>query len=670
MSDWRDRILREFTPRVARLTLVADPDALVSEEGVLSSIRERGFELILFEDSIAFRYTYESGFRARWDQGETSDLVVVLRSGAADLRSLPFDLLEASRRLSFSLGELFPNMSQAVVSALDPANFDALYDAQRNYAPGVLGDNATREFVLRHVFGIAPELIAAPVDLLRTLLRRHFSATTIPSQMDERLVQLIRRRDEFRNWPLEAIVPSREAFLAFLQERWPVFLDRIAEPEPGAHQGVRDEPVSALGYPGPVDLQFDHDDIRVYMDNLFLEGHLQPVDHPRAESLSKTWLAVGIRTNEHADRDRRLDGLIDAATGSIPTDEARHEDWLRFARTWAEINALRLESTAQPPEALQRRFETLRTQVDAAFAAWIDKRYAGLASLPPVPPVMLHHVPRLLVRHLDHARENKAVLLLIDGLSLDQWVAVRQELAEQRPGYRLREGAVFAWIPTITSVSRQAAFAGRPPLYFPRSIHATNQEPALWRLFWTEEGMHRHRVVYQKALGDGALDDLAELTGGPTIRVAGLVVDKVDKIMHGMELGAAGMHNQVRQWAKQGYLANLLDLLVDGGFRVYLTSDHGNIEATGCGRPAEGAVADLRGERVRVYRDASLRRRVHKRFPATREWRAIGLPDDYLPLLAAGRSAFIRENERIVGHGGACIEEVIVPLVQIERDKP
>ena len=670
MSNWRDRILSEFTPGVAQLTLVADPDALVSEEDVLSAIRERGFELILFEDSIAFRYTYESGFRARWDQGETSDLVVVLRSGAADLRSLPFDLLEASRRLSFSLVELFPNMSQTVVSTLDPANLDALYDAHHNYAPGVLGDNATREFVLRHVFGIAPELIVAPVDLLRTLLRRHFSVTTIPSQMDERLVQLIRRRNEFRKWPLEAIVPSREAFLAFLQERWPVFLDRMAESEPGAQQIVRDEPGSALAFPGPVDLQFDHDDIRVYMDNLFLEGHLQPVEHPCAKSLSKTWLAVGIRTNERADRDRRLDGLIDAATESIPTEEARHEDWLRFARTWAEINALRLESTAQPPEAVQRRFETLRTQVDAAFAAWIDKRYAGLASLPPVPPVMLHHVPRLLVRHLDYARENKAALLLMDGLSLDQWAAVRQELAEQRPGYRLREGAVFAWIPTVTSVSRQAVFAGRPPLYFPRSIYTTNQEPSLWRLFWTEEGVNRHRVVYEKALGDGALDDLAELTSDPTTRVAGLVVDKVDKIMHGMQLGAAGMHNQVRQWAKQGYLANLLDLLVDHGFRVYLTSDHGNIEATGCGRPAEGVVADLRGERVRVYRDASLRRRVHKSFPGTREWQSTGLPDDYLPLLGAGRSAFVREGERIVGHGGACIEEVIVPLVQIERDKP
>ena len=40
---------------MARLTLVADPDGLLLEEGILASIRERGFELISFEDHIAFR---------------------------------------------------------------------------------------------------------------------------------------------------------------------------------------------------------------------------------------------------------------------------------------------------------------------------------------------------------------------------------------------------------------------------------------------------------------------------------------------------------------------------------------------------------------------------------------------------------------------------------------
>jgi hypothetical protein len=42
MTSWRDQILQEFTPQVARLTLVADPDGLLLEEGMLEGIHERG----------------------------------------------------------------------------------------------------------------------------------------------------------------------------------------------------------------------------------------------------------------------------------------------------------------------------------------------------------------------------------------------------------------------------------------------------------------------------------------------------------------------------------------------------------------------------------------------------------------------------------------------------
>ena len=179
-------------------------------------------------------------------------------------------------------------------------------------------------------------------------------------------------------------------------------------------------------------------------------------------------------------------------------------------------------------------------------------------------------------------------------------------------------------------------------------------------------GLTQQEVAYTKGLGDGTLESVEEMIARPKTRVVGLVVDKVDKIMHGMELGAAGMHNQVQQWAGQPFMANLVDLLLENGFRVYLTSDHGNIEASGCGRPAEGAVADLRGERARIYPDSLLRGQVKKRFPDSMEWPPIGLPEGYLPLLAPGRSAFVREADRLVGHGGASLEELVVPLVRIE----
>ena len=665
MSSWRDQILKEFTPKVARLTLVADPDGLLLEEGILEGVRERGFELISFEDHIAFRYAYESKFRSRWDRGEHTDLVAVLRSQASDLSGLPYDLLQAGRRLSFNLGDIFPNLSYPVVSALDRGDLDVLYEASIRHAPGQLGDNATKEFVLRHVFEIAPELIKQPSDLLRVLLRRHYRGQRIPAELDNRFIQLLRQSNAFDDWPLETLVSDREAFFAFLQERWPIFLDR--EAAKGTSGVCEDKKPYGLSIEGPVELPFDHHDIRVYIDNLFVEGLLHPVQHEHADTLSRTWVGIGVRTAPIEDRSRRLGKLIDSLEASIPAEDAKHTDWFHFARGWAETILLANDQAEAISEPTSERIKNLQAQVDARFATWIFKRYAGLINLPPVPPVMLHHLPRFLARQMEEDRKSKIALIVVDGLAMDQWLVVRDALASRQPGFRFREQAVFAWIPSITSVSRQATFAGKAPIFFPNSIQTTDKEPALWAQFWADQGLMPNEVVYIKGLGDGNLETVSEALSHPKARVAGLVVDKVDKIMHGMEMGTAGMHNQVCQWAKQPYLNTLLDLLLDRGFRVYLTSDHGNLEAEGCGRPSEGAVADLRGERVRIYPDAALRAKVKERFPAALEWGTVGLPEDYLALLAPARQAFVQEKRRTVSHGGVSVEELIVPLVQIER---
>lgn len=665
MSSWRNQILKEFTPKIARLTLVADPDGLVLEEGILEGIRDRGFELIPFEDRVTFRYAYESKFRSRWDRGEQTDLVVVLHSQTGDLGSLPYDLLQAGRRLSFNLGELFPNLSYPIVTALDRGDLTALYEAQICHAPGQLGDNATKEFILRHVFEIAPELIKQPADLLRALLRRHYSDQRIPAILDARFLQLLRQSETFDDWPLETIVADRETFFGFLQERWPIFLDRVAVKW---ESGIRDgEKPYGLAIGGPIDLPFEHHDVRVYIDNLFLDGLLHPVSHKYADALSNTWVSIGVRIDLSEDRSRRLTKLIESLQASIPAGGAKHTDWFHFARGWAELVLLSKAQDEPTSDRTSQSFKGLQAQVDAGFTAWLSKRYAGLVNLPPVPPVMLHHLPRFLARQLGEDRNSKIALLLVDGLSLDQWLVVREALASRQPGFRFREHAVFAWIPSITSVSRQAAFAGKPPVFFPNSIETTAKESALWTQFWADQGLTANQVIYTKGLGGGSLDSISEMLSHPKVRAAGLVIDTVDRIMHGMELGTAGMHNQVRQWAQQPYISTLLNLLLNCGFQIFLTSDHGNIEADGCGRPAEGAVADLRGERVRVYPDAVLRTTVKRSFPSALEWEPIGLPESYLPLLAPNRKSFVREDERIVGHGGICIEELIVPLVQIER---
>lgn len=666
MSDWRDCILNDFVPNVSKLTLVADPDCLLTEEKLALELRGRGFDLIEFSDPVEFRYAYESKYRSIWDRGEHTDLVVVLRLQDAELESLPYDLLQAGRKLSFNLGDLFPNLSYPVIEKLDRSLLDSLFEAQRKSPPDRMGDNATKDFILRHVFGIAAELIGGEVELLRALLRLHYGKLQIPLMLAERLIQVLKGHDGFKAWPLSEIVPDDEAFFAFLQERWPLFLSRL-----GSANHVReDSPESGLKssfrYSGPDHLPFDHQDIKVYIDNLFLEWKLIPVEAKGIEVDAGSWVRSGIATSGVDDDELRISRLFGLVEKELPTAEARYSDWTAFALKWAELSSL-VHCGNRTEE--QDRLREIGDAMNTTFAGWLADHYSSLINLPPTSPAMLHHVPRRLARDIEDSGNSRAALIVVDGLALDQWVTIRQLLQKQDANLVMRESATFAWIPTLTSVSRQSIFSGKPPLYFPSSINSTNSEEKLWKHFWEGHGLSRLDVAYKRGLGDGeAVEDLDSVISGKT-RALGIVIDTPDKIMHGMELGSAGMHSQLSLWAQSSYLLSCVQHLIALDFDVWLTADHGNIEATGRGRPSEGVLAETKGERVRVYPSAELRESIANQYSFALRWDPVGLPEDYFPLVASKRDAFVAEGSRIVGHGGVAIEEVIVPLIHFGRRK-
>ena len=113
---------------------------------------------------------------------------------------------------------------------------------------------------------------------------------------------------------------------------------------------------------------------------------------------------------------------------------------------------------------------------------------------------MVHHIARFLAAELDGA--GKVALVVADGLAFDQWLVVRHQINLHRPVWRFDENAAFAWVPTITSVSRQSIFAGKAPLYFPSSIYSTGKEANLWQQFWVDHGLTSRETAYLKGLGE------------------------------------------------------------------------------------------------------------------------------------------------------------------------
>jgi hypothetical protein len=274
MANWRDTILKNFKPKISRLTLVADPDGLLTEEGMLSAIRDRGFDLIPFDDSIAFRFAYESQYRSQWDKGQNTDLVVVLRSAEQKLSKLPFDLLKAGRPLTFALHQLFPKLNYPVIAGLDREYLDAVDEAYQKHDGDQLTARETKDFVLMQCFSIAPKLIKKPVDLLKVLLSLHSRKVRLPDFLVEYLLESLTKETKFETWPLADILPNREKFLRFLQEEWKLFL------------ACQDDPTQRCRVP------FNHEDVWAYIDTFFLDGSLTPVERENAAKLP-AWAQPG-----------------------------------------------------------------------------------------------------------------------------------------------------------------------------------------------------------------------------------------------------------------------------------------------------------------------------------------------------------------------------------------
>lgn len=657
MSGWRDAILKEFPTQVARLTLVADPDGLLAEEGVLQGLRERGFDLIEFEDPIAFRYAYESKYRTQWDKGEATDLVVVLRSQEQDLRYLPHDLYTAGRKLSFSIPAIFPNLSYPMVDALGAKHFDSLFRAQDQYKPARMGSNQTADFILLHVFETEPKLIRRPAQLLHFLMRKHYRKKEIPARMVGRFIEVLRQGGQFQDWPLEQIVANSTDFYAFLQERWAL---RIRAEISFSENQVKEAPdASGLQYTGPAVLPFEHDDVKVYLDNLFTEGLLKPVTVTSAKQLADPWLLVGISKGVAEDGKRRLDHAQARLAECLPDGHASYQDWMAYSQALGDVRAFQHLFGADA----SRSPDT--TTGDVLFLDWLQKCYGSLYNQPPAPPVMVHHIPKAMSAILSQNRDDRIALLVIDGMSLGQWSLIREVLRDQAEEVRFEEQCLFAWIPTLTSVSRQAIFSGKLPQFFPESFYTTSKEGSLWKQFWTERGYESEAVQYLKDLGPAKDQELLEHLENDRVRVLGLVVNTIDDIMHGMVLGAAGMYSQVEQWARQGYLMSLLQKLLAHGFRVFITADHGNVEAQGIGNPSEGAIAETHGQRVRIYSSPELRGSTQQNYSEAVSWPQTGLPVNVFPLVAPSGKAFVNSGEVTVSHGGCAVEEVIVPLVMV-----
>jgi hypothetical protein len=651
LHGWREYILSFFQEPLPSLFLVSDPDGLLKDERIYTSLNRRSVEIVEVGDPIAFRYLYELKYREAVNAGR---IRLVVRTEQEAFQEIPYDLLRLGRRLSFRLADLFPKLNPLVVKELGPQDLEILYEVYPSYQGGN-SLSETSDFLLRKVFKLPYDLIENQTDLVRFLLSKHYQGQRYPETLQRYLVEKLETIPSLRGLPLNELLESEHAFYEYLQEEWAAFLTTLQENTNKIKEVAAESDFQGEEHP------FTDQEVRRLLDDLFVEGKLKPLAGYNSKLLPP-WTHVGLVIDRQQDQKLRLQGLL-AALEKHLQPEMTYKDWQRIAAIYGEAKHLLLSMELPAKDQLALGWQDIDQRINQQFTVWMLEFYHGLKNLPYLPePVMVHHIPHYLAAKF----QSKVALVVMDGMNYAQWVQIRETL-EKDPDfqYDLHEQNVYAWAPTITSVSRQAIFNGEIPMYFSDSIHTTAKEPAAWQLFWENHQVMPVYTFYGRVLEQGA-GEWRTGANKDLIKVCGLVIDIIDRLMHNSLQGHQSLYVELALWLKKGLLQKLLVDLLEAGFDLYLTSDHGNQESRGIGRISEGVLAETCGQRVRVYPDQETRARAAEKNGAL-TWPGDGLPEGYYVLMAKSGESFTKEQALTVSHGGISIEEVIVPFVHITK---
>jgi hypothetical protein len=619
-------VLEHFQAPFEHLYLVSDPDQLLQDEEIVARMQEMGLVLLEFQDRAHFRYLYELEYRSKLKENH-----LVIRFASESLELLPYDLLIRGKQIFLLKSDLFPTLSPPLVRQLETAALDALSQLERYTGRDSNLDSA--HFLLKRLYKLHYDEIDSEAELWALLIQKHQLKLQLSKMLEEILFQLIfRSKLHDLDFDLEKMFYSKQEFFAFLQYQWESFV----------HAGFPE------GHP------FWSEKLRSQLLSLFLNEEMSTVQVNK-ENFSHHFV-FGISYDPMKEKVERLEQTLNQLEQMAATNLDRR-GWIEVIRLYSKAKNLLFQ--VESVDHISQKLYQIEKDLENQFEKWLLHHYGALATLTDThTPVMVHKVAEFM--HL-YGGEKKAVIV-IDGMSFIQWTQIADEL---RTEFDLLENGTFAWIPTVTSVSRQAIFSGMIPKYYEDSIRTTAKEEKLWMECWKKYGVGAAFVSYEKGLGQETYKpDAIKALAKNQIKVAGLVIDTLDRLLHGSIQGYTGIYEEIRLWLKQRYLQSLIHDLIKAGFNVYLTSDHGNKESRGIGRFHEGSLVETRGERVRIYRYEELKLIAAEQIPAY-PWKRIGLPDDYYPLLARGDTAFVKEGELVISHGGASFEEVIVPFVQV-----
>ena len=668
-QTWQNSILALFQPKKEAMIVVIDPDNLLLDETLLAEIQNSSYDILKLEDEVAFRNRFERNYRSRWDSGEPRHVVIIVHTHERE-RHIPYDLLQKGKRIEVGVSELFSNLNALVIKELDHAYYQDLYAAHQSLVTKhemLRGERQTVEFILRVVFGIEPVGVLNPTRLAELLIDKHDRRRMIPQSVEQYLIEAFAVKIAAVGMTPQYLLDA-ESFYTWLGQQWEIFVHTQ-----GGQGGVQ-----------PV-IQFEDPHLRSVLSHLFSDGKLQRVITPIDAVPSSSWMAAGLQFQNvsgkpvhepNGERDgynlqAQINRLLALDSDALPKGKTDIRDWLNLAAEWAEI-VFRANSLPQEVYSrIQPAFFQARTLINQHFLQFVQARYSATDYYSDNQgPISLASVNAWLDQHVKP--DERLALICFDGLALDQWHLLKTFLLEQDKGLTFTENQTFALAPSITPISRQALFSGRRPDSFADSWSKTDRDAERWLNFWVHREIPKQRIAYLPVkAGDSSMSSVVETIDSKNKRM-GILVNLFDDALHaikGMPLEADKrvLYSTLNGHLTNSYIRDLMRRLLDGEYRVFLSSDHGNTCGRGTGVLPPKAFIETYARRVAIFDQVSLAQEFAQKIQGI-YFRTKSLPTAVHPVYTAGIELFASKDAIEISHGGLSIEELVVPFIEVQRE--
>ena len=289
-------------------------------------------------------------------------------------------------------------------------------------------------------------------------------------------------------------------------------------------------------------------------------------------------------------------------------------------------------------------------RVNDIFQQHLKSNYAQLKKSNPVKS------PKIVSKILDYIDFNfsndKIALIVIDGLSLWQYRMFNDKLNGKK-----QENIIYAWLPSITQLSRQAIFRGKKP---ERSYRQNpDNEDKLWKQYWKDKGFNEFEIKYEH--------DSTDIENLISVKRLALVFNDLDDYMHSSK-DYTDLLKLTENWIDRSGIVAIIDKLLQEDFKVFITSDHGNIHAKGWrklkGREKLGTnKSGSRSERHIEYSEKWLKDELLISNPELKD----SVIQDKHAIYFKTDSSF-SSKKSLVTHGGSHILEVLVPFIVIKNE--